>query len=229
MRGAIRAALAALALLTAVPALAAEPTGERGYLLVMGSFTDPEKRKAYSAALPPIYAAHGGRYLGVGGPGRGVEVLAGDWAPRGMVLALFERPGDVQAFWDSPAYRAAVELRRDGGAFDVLRLAGAAPGATAGRKSYLVEFIAGGGDPAPYRAAAARIAAANGGTVLVDLPATAAPLLEGGVRVPGFAHLLAIELPAEAAEAAWTALGAAPERAGAGPVSTVRLAGLPPG
>lgn len=227
MRGAVMAMAALLALLAGGPAPAAEPA-ERGYLLVMGSFTDPEKRKAYSAALPPIYAAHGGRYLGVGGPGRGVEVLAGGWAPRGMVLALFDRPESVQAFWDSPAYRAAVDLRQGAGRFDVLRLSGATPGA-AGPKTYLVEFLAGTADASAYRAAAGRTAAAHGGAVLVDLPATATRLLEGEAPVPGFAHLLVLELPAGAADAAWTALRDAPARRALEPVSTVRLTGLPPG
>lgn len=228
MRGAVMAVAALLALLAGGPATAAEPVTERGYLLVMGSFTDPEKRKAYSAALPPIYAAHGGRYLGVGGPGRGVEVLAGGWAPRGMVLALFDRPEAVQAFWDSPAYRAAVDLRQGAGRFDVLRLSGGVPG-PAGPKSYLVEFLAGTADASAYRAAAGRTAAAHGGTVLVDLPAAATRLLEGEAPVPGFAHLLVLELPAGAADAAWTALRDEPARRALEPVSTVRLTGLPPG
>lgn len=241
MGGTIRAATVAVMMavwLTAAGPARAGGTGtesvvkmEKGYLLVMGSFTDMAKRAAYSAALPPIYAQHGGRYLGVGGPGRGVEVLAGNWVPRGVVFALFGEPTAVQSFWDSPEYRAAVELRRGAGSFDVLRLAGATPASEPGQKVYLLEFIAAApaADPSAYRAAVTATAAAHGGRVLVDMPAAATMRLEGEAPVGGFSHLLAVELPAAAVDGVWATLRDDPARRTLGGVSTVRLNGLPPG
>lgn len=94
-----------------------------GFLFVTGSFWDEARQKTYSAALPPIYRQYQGRYLALGG-GAAVTVEEGRWHPRGVVLARFATPGDVERFWWSPEYRAAAQVRQGGGAFTVLALPG---------------------------------------------------------------------------------------------------------
>jgi uncharacterized protein (DUF1330 family) len=110
-----------------------------GYLLVVGHSLDRDKMARYSAALPPIYKAHKGHYLGIGGPGRGVELLEGEWKGHSAVLAHFPSRPPVSAFWNSKEYTEAKKLRRDGGIFDVFALEGqAAPPANAG--AYVLTF-----------------------------------------------------------------------------------------
>jgi uncharacterized protein (DUF1330 family) len=163
-----------------------------GYLLVMGGFSDQEKRAAYMAALPPIYQAHGGAYLALGGPGRGLEQLSGEMTARGMVISHFPSPEAVKSFWTSPAYRDAVRIREGGGSFDVLRLDGEAPGPAGSRKAYLLQLL---NIEAPKLPA---LAIEGAGRVLVD----GAPLetLEGGVSPT---RVLILEFPSQDALQAW--------------------------
>src|SRR5512140_1489192 len=79
-----------------------------GYLLVIGKGTDREKMGTYARALPPVYAKGGGRYLAIGGPGRGVEWLGGPWRDRSIVLARFDGVPQVLAFWWGEDYRQAA-------------------------------------------------------------------------------------------------------------------------
>jgi uncharacterized protein (DUF1330 family) len=94
----------------------------------------------YSATLPPIYKAHGGIYLGIGGPGRGVECLGGDWAGRSLVLAKFTDHASVSAFWHSPEYTRAKKLREGAGNFEVFSVPGRAL-PPAGTAAYLISVV----------------------------------------------------------------------------------------
>jgi uncharacterized protein (DUF1330 family) len=97
-----------------------------GYSLAFARDMIPEKMKAYSAALPPIYATHGGHYLAIGGPGRGVEHLAGSWGPRAVMLGQFPTREAVSEFWWGEAYRAAARLRVGAVTVDACAFAGKA-------------------------------------------------------------------------------------------------------
>lgn len=109
-----------------------------GYLLVLGHSLDMAKMAAYSAALPPIYKQYGGFYLGIGGPGRGVELLEGGWFDHSMVLARFASKADIPKFWWSPEYTKAKELRSGAGVFNVFALNGNTHEAPLGQPSFLV-------------------------------------------------------------------------------------------
>ncbi len=109
-----------------------------GYLLVLGHSLVPEKMATYSAALPPIYEKYGGFYLGIGGPGRGVEHMEGLWFERSIVLGRFDQPADVSKFWCSPEYEEAKKLRKDGGEFNVFKIAGNEHEAPLGEPAFLV-------------------------------------------------------------------------------------------
>jgi len=111
-----------------------------GYLLVLGHSLDMAKMAAYGAALPAIYKKYGGFYLGIGGPGRGVELLEGGWFDHSLVLARFPSKADIPKFWWSPEYTQAKELRNGAGTFNVFALAGNAHEAPFGQPSFLISI-----------------------------------------------------------------------------------------
>lgn len=96
----------------------------RGYSIAFARDMIPEKMKAYSASLPPIYEKYSGKYLAIGGQGRGVDWLCGDWPDRMIMIGEFPSPCDVSDFWWSPEYRESVRLREGAVTVDV----GAVPG-----------------------------------------------------------------------------------------------------
>jgi uncharacterized protein (DUF1330 family) len=114
------------------------------YLVVIGKGTDRERMAAYSRSLPPVYAKAGGRYLAIGGPGRGVEWLAGPWHDRSLVLARFDSLPQVLAFWWGDDYRRAIRLRDAAGQFTVVAVPGEpddAAGVPPPGAAYLIEAI----------------------------------------------------------------------------------------
>jgi uncharacterized protein (DUF1330 family) len=79
------------------------------YLIVeVKEVTDPKKYAEYMARVPAIVERFGGEYLIRGG--RSVA-LAGSWDPKKMVIIRFESMDRVQAWWNSPEYRAVAPLR----------------------------------------------------------------------------------------------------------------------
>ena len=78
------------------------------YLIVESSISDPQKFKAYMDAAPPIVRQFAGEYLVRGGR---MEVLEGDWAPPRLTVLRYPSFEAAQQMYDSPAYRAARELR----------------------------------------------------------------------------------------------------------------------
>lgn len=154
------------------------------YLLVLGKATDRDRMAAYSRALPPIYASRGGRYVAFGGPGRGVDWLAGPVRDRSVVLARFDRRADVHGFWWSDDYRAAARLRERAGQFTVLALDGtdedpardAAPAAVYLVEATVTREIA---DYDDYRSQFDALAAAHRGRAIVRAGEAEMDSLEG--------------------------------------------------
>ncbi|MBL8643654.1 MAG: DUF1330 domain-containing protein [Rhodospirillaceae bacterium] len=109
-----------------------------GYLLVLGHSLEMTKMAQYSAALPPIYQKFGGFYLGIGGPGRGVELLEGAWFDHSMVLAQFASKADIPKFWHSPEYTEAKQLRKGAGVFNVFAMQGNSHAAPKGQPSFMI-------------------------------------------------------------------------------------------
>jgi uncharacterized protein (DUF1330 family) len=120
---AIVAGLAGWALAGAALAQEAAP----GYLLVTGKSVDRARIGAYAASLPPVYAAHRGRYLAIGAPGRGVRWIEGPWTDRSLILARFPDRAAVDAFWWGPEYRAVIGKRDRAGVFSVAAMTGLGP------------------------------------------------------------------------------------------------------
>lgn len=101
-------------------------TGARGYSLAFARDMIPEKMKPYSASLPPIYEKYQGKYLAIGGQGRGVDWLSGDWGNRMLMVGEFPSYEAVGAFWWGPEYRASARLREGAVTVDVGQVPGTA-------------------------------------------------------------------------------------------------------
>jgi uncharacterized protein (DUF1330 family) len=78
-----------------------------GYVIFHAEVTDPAAYGEFKRLAEVAIAKHGGRYLVRGGP---LEVLEGDWLPR-MVLLEFDSLEAGVAFYHSPEYTAAREVR----------------------------------------------------------------------------------------------------------------------
>ena len=90
------------------------------FMVVIGEITDPQKMKAYSAALAEslLYEQHQGYYAAVGKP---VEMFEEEWpSHQGLVLARFPSAEHARAFWNSDKYQNEIKpLRAGAGRFTV--------------------------------------------------------------------------------------------------------------
>lgn len=234
---AVAASLLAAGALPMNEATAATPPAPGpGYLVVIGKGTDRERMVTYSRALPPVYAKAGGRYLAIGGPGRGVEWLAGPWQDRSLVLARFDGLPQVLAFWWGDDYRQAVRLRERAGQFTVVAVPGMPDDAARDAPAaavYLVEAtVTRDADAhAAYRRAFETLLAAHGGRVLAPGTAGAYTALEGD---PLHDRIALAMLPSRAALDAMladpraTELGALRERAGLSLLAVANAAATAP-
>jgi uncharacterized protein (DUF1330 family) len=78
------------------------------YLIVESNISDPEKFKNYMATAPAVVKEFAGEYLVRGGR---MTVLEGDWAPPRLTVLRYPSFDAAKTMYDSPAYRAARELR----------------------------------------------------------------------------------------------------------------------
>ena len=78
------------------------------YVIVDISVTDPVIYAEYMKVAPATIANFGGRYIVRGGK---AEKLEGEWAPRRVVVLEFPSYDRAKAWWASPEYRKASELR----------------------------------------------------------------------------------------------------------------------
>jgi uncharacterized protein (DUF1330 family) len=79
------------------------------YVVVDIEVLEPIEYEEYKALAAPAVAAHGGRYLARGGA---VEVLEGSWIPNRLVVLEFPSVAQAQAWWSSPEYGRAKEIRQ---------------------------------------------------------------------------------------------------------------------
>jgi uncharacterized protein (DUF1330 family) len=103
------------------PEVAAVP---KGYVIVEIQVTNPEAYEGYKAAVAPMVAAAGGRYLVRGGKAEGREGAP----PSGRIVVL-EYPSfeAAKAFLESPEYAAIVHLRTDNTVSRLMIVEGTAP------------------------------------------------------------------------------------------------------
>lgn len=107
--------LAALAALIWVAGCASAPAprteaAAKGYVFVEIAVTNPEAYEGYKAAVAPMVAGAGGRYLVRGGKSE-----AREGAPPAGRVVILEYPSfeAAKAFLESPEYQAIIHLRTD--------------------------------------------------------------------------------------------------------------------
>ncbi len=94
------------------------------YLIVYMTVSNAEQLKKYQAVTPAAIAKYDGRFLVRGGPKLTIE---GPEEQRRIVVVEFPTFKRAQEFWDSPDYRAAVELRKGAATFNAVIVDGVAP------------------------------------------------------------------------------------------------------
>jgi uncharacterized protein (DUF1330 family) len=82
----------------------------KGYLIANITITDPAKFEAYRQQVPPVIAAHGGRYLVRGGQ---VQAMEGDPGLKRLVILEFPSLAAAKTFYDSPEYAPLLKLRME--------------------------------------------------------------------------------------------------------------------
>lgn len=78
------------------------------YVIAHLNVTNPDAFEAYRTAVPPIIAAHGGRYLIRGGA---AEALEGDWTIPRLIVLEFPDKAAALGFYNSPEYQEILPLR----------------------------------------------------------------------------------------------------------------------
>lgn len=78
------------------------------YLIANIEITDSAGFARYGQAVPPVVAAHGGRYLVRGGV---VSKQEGDLDPQRLVIIEFPTLDDAHRFYGSADYAPLLELR----------------------------------------------------------------------------------------------------------------------
>lgn len=92
----------------------------KGYWVAHVSVRDPAGYQAYRAAAAGPIAAHGGRFLALGGA---QETVEGSMRPQ-TVIVEFPSPEAARACWHSPAYQETVALRAPHAEVDLSIIAG---------------------------------------------------------------------------------------------------------
>ena len=78
------------------------------YVIVQVDVKDPTRYEDYKKMVPPSLEKFGGRFIVRGGK---THTLEGDWAPKRFVMVEFPSVEQAKAWWHSPEYRAARDLR----------------------------------------------------------------------------------------------------------------------
>jgi uncharacterized protein (DUF1330 family) len=79
------------------------------YIVVEVDVQDAARYEDYKRMVPPTLAQYGGRLIVRGGA---AETLEGDWSPLRIVIVEFPSVEQARAWWDSPEYAPAKELRQ---------------------------------------------------------------------------------------------------------------------
>lgn len=108
---------------TPVPDTVEAPAPIGAYMIVQGKDYAPGSLGPYAAALPPIYAKYGGRYVAFE---TDIDVAEGDSDYSAVIVSAWPDKAAARAFWDSPEYAEAIKLREGIGEFDVV-IIGALP------------------------------------------------------------------------------------------------------
>jgi uncharacterized protein (DUF1330 family) len=78
------------------------------YVIANVTIKDPERYPDYVRQVPATLAPYGGRFIARGGA---TEVVEGGWQPGRLVIIEFPSLEQARAWYDSPEYRPARQLR----------------------------------------------------------------------------------------------------------------------
>ena len=92
------------------------------YVIVEVDVSDPDQYARYRAKVPASLEAHGGRFLARGGE---TATLEGDWQPKRIVVIEFADLDSARAWYDSPEYREARDIRAGAAVMRMIAVAGA--------------------------------------------------------------------------------------------------------
>ena len=95
------------------------------YVISDVTFRDPAAVEIYRARASASIAQHGGRYLARGGA---VEVVEGSWRPERIIIVEFPNMARARAWYRSPEYAAALEVRDQALSRNLIFVEGVAPG-----------------------------------------------------------------------------------------------------
>ncbi len=87
------------------------------YVIADVKVTDPVAYERYKALTPAAIAKNGGRFLSRGGE---TAVMEGTWQPNRVVILEFPDFAAAKAFYDSPEYREAREVRKGAADFNMI-------------------------------------------------------------------------------------------------------------
>lgn len=91
------------------------------YLISTIEITNPTGYEEYRKLVPPALAKYSGKFLVRGGA---VEYKEGDWQPKRVVVVEFPTMEQARAFYDSPEYTKAIEIRQRNSVGSVLFVEG---------------------------------------------------------------------------------------------------------
>jgi uncharacterized protein (DUF1330 family) len=79
------------------------------YVVVDIEVLEPVEYEEYKKLAAPTVTAYGGRYVVRGGA---AQVLEGEWIPNRLVVLEFPTVAQAEAWWASPEYSVAKEIRQ---------------------------------------------------------------------------------------------------------------------
>ena len=80
------------------------------YIIIRVNVTDMEQYREYTKHTPPAIEKYGGRFIVRGGD---VVTLEGPIEKNRIVVIEFDSVEKAQAFYNSPEYQAAIQVRKD--------------------------------------------------------------------------------------------------------------------
>ena len=79
------------------------------YVLANVTVKEPVRYEEYRRLVTPTLAAYGGKFIVRGGQ---IDVLEGEWRPGRLVLIEFPSAERARAWWSSPEYSEAKQIRQ---------------------------------------------------------------------------------------------------------------------
>jgi uncharacterized protein (DUF1330 family) len=95
------------------------------YLIADVTVKDPDRYRDYVRQVPATLEPYGGRFIARGGA---VDPLEGGWRPGRLVIIEFPSVERARAWYDSPEYASARQLRWDTSDGRLVIVDGAPPG-----------------------------------------------------------------------------------------------------